>query len=468
MLRPSAIVTGRLFDGVAFREAPTRIDLADGRIQALRAHPPGEALPDGAIDARGATVLPGLIDAHCHIGRAGQFEADEPPNPGAIVHNLVAALAGGVTTVGDMGGPAALTSALGRAADKSPLAGPAVRAAGPILTAPGGYPLDWLPSGHRKLGVVIACPDEDSGRRAVARVARAGMSHVKIAIMHQSYAMQPLKVLPPKVARAIVEEAHRLGLRVCAHAHWAADYRMALEAGVDALMHSSFDPLDDELVRRVADAGVMVCPTMWVFHSACLGAEQRWDRDPLRSGKVVAAVARSWRQFCEAYQASGDVLPAGIAGGLPKQQAKQGVRVAAANLQLLQQAGVPLAHGSDGPFGFSVIGRPLDELGMLSAAGLDVESCLGAATSGAAALLGCADRGRIEVGLRADLLVADGDPRRDLGALARPRAVLRAGVVVAQAGSVTAGKLTRAGAVARGLGATVAAALRQGLAGSDG
>ena len=462
MLEPRAIVARHFFDGRRFVDEPSCIELRAGRIHDLRAHPGDAALPEGALDAGDGTVLPGLIDAHCHIARAGQFEAHEPPNPGAIAHNLAAALVGGVTTVGDMGGPAALTGALAAAAERSAAMGPSVRASGPILTAPAGYPLDWMAPIHRKLGVAVACPDEESGRRAVEAVARAGMTHVKVAIMHQSYSLQPLDVLEPRVARAIVDEAHRLGLRVCAHAHWAADYRLALDAGVDALMHSSFDPLDAELVQRIADAGVTVCPTMWVFHSACLGAEQRWDRDPLRRGQVVGAVARSWRRFCEAYAESGEVIPPGIAGGLPKELAKEGVRVAASNLKLLADAGVPLAFGSDGPYGFSVVGRPRDELALLERAGLDPAACLRAATAAAADLLGCSDRGRLEVGARADLLVVDGDPRRDPATLERPRVVLRAGCVVAGRGVRPAlgAEVSRLGAVARGLAGTVVAALR--------
>src|SRR6185312_3345373 len=97
-------------------------------------------------------------------------------------------------------------------------------------------------------------------------------------------------------------------------------------------------------------------------------------------------VRRSWRRFAEAYAASGDVLPEGIAGGLPKALAAEGVRNAQANLRLLHDAGVPIVHGSDGPYGYSMIGQPRDELGVLHASGLDVEACLRAATSDAAAL----------------------------------------------------------------------------------
>jgi imidazolonepropionase-like amidohydrolase len=447
------IVTDCLFDGRAFRDEPLRVDVENGTIRAVR--PWTEPPPPGAIDARGKTLLPGLIDAHCHAARVGLFEPDEPPNPPAVAANLAGALSRGVTTLGDMGCTAPLARSL-RALGEARTDAPAVRSSGPILADPLGYPLDWMRPFHRRMGVAIACADERSARSAVERVAASGMDHVKMTIMHKSYAYQPLSVFSKSVARAIVDEAHRLGLRALAHAHWDADYRLALDAGVDALMHSSFDPLEEDTVRRVRDAGVPVCATLWVFHSACLGAEQRWDCDPSRTLGVTRPVRRSWRRFAEAYAESGDVLPAGIAGGLPKALAREGVRNAVANLRLLHDADVPIVHGSDGPFGYSSIGRPRDELGALHDAGLDVTTCLRAATWEAASLLGAGDRGRIAPGLRADFVVLEGDPRQGLDALDRVRDVFRGGVRVDLDGIARA-RLT--GAVVGGVARTVASAL---------
>jgi imidazolonepropionase-like amidohydrolase len=305
---------------------------------------------------------------------------------------------------------------------------------------------------HVWLGAAIPCTDQASARRAVATVARAGMDHVKICVMHRGYDLTALPTFSQKVARAVVEEAHASGLRVLAHAHWNADYRVALAAGVDALMHSAFDPLDPEIVARVADSGVSVCPTLWVFHSACLGAEERWDRDAERLRGVTTPVRRSWRRFAEAYQVSGDVLPDGIAGGLPKAAARDGVRNALANLLLLRERKVPFSYGSDGPYGFSTVFRPLEELSLYARAGLGNDECVRAATLGAAELLGLRDRGALRPGLRADLLWVDGDLSADLGALSRVRAVLRAGVTVSDEAPVSPEARS---AVQRGLGRTL-------------
>jgi imidazolonepropionase-like amidohydrolase len=275
-----------------------------------------------------------------------------------------------------------------------------------------------------RLGLALPCADERAAAAAVARVADAGMDFVKLAIMHQSYSEQPIPAVSEPIARAVADEAHRSGLRVLAHAHSVADYRVALAAGVDALMHSSFEPLDGETVARVRDAGIPVCPTLWVFESVCLGSEMRLDRDTRYTRHVTPHVSRSWSRFAEAYAASGDVVPPGIAGGISKERVREAVRTAAANLLLLRDAGVPIAFGNDASYGFSLVARPSDELGAMQRAGLSSEACLRAATIDSARLLGFGDRGAIREGARADLLVVDRRVREDAAAIDAPIEVL--------------------------------------------
>jgi imidazolonepropionase-like amidohydrolase len=355
-----------------------------------------------------------------------------------------------------MGCAAPLIRALRAHTARQPLGGPSLVVSRPVLTAPEGYPLDWMPPMLRRMGVVLTCGDEAEARRAVLRVAEAGMDHVKLAIMHQSYAERPLRAISEPAARAVVEEAHRLGLRVLAHAHSLADYDVALAAGVDALMHSCFEPLDADLVARVRDAGIPVCPTLWIFESVCLGSELRFDRERRFTTHVGAPIRRSWRRFAEAYAASGDVLPPGIAGGLPKARAREAVRVAAANLRLLDDAGVSIAFGNDASFGFSLVARPADELAAMQRAGMSALACLRAATAGAARLLGLTDRGAIAPGKRADLIVVDAAAARDVATIERVHAVV-AGGHLAEARWVNAAHT--ATAAARGLAATLAAAI---------
>lgn len=454
----TVVLADRVFDGSHLRLGLQLIVLEGDRIEHVE--PLGDAtLPrvgDGDIDARGLLVMPGLVNAHVHIARGGGFEPDEPPLPLQAARNFAGALGAGTTTVGDLGCPAPLARALREHVRDNAAAGPDVVAAGPLLTAPAGYPFDWMPRWVARLGAAIACGDERDAARAVDRVAGSGMDLVKLAVMHQSYADRPLCAVDVPTASAVVRHAHRSGLRVLAHAHSNADYRVALAAGVDALMHSSFEPLDDELVALVRGSGVAVCPTLWVFESLCALDDQEpaWDRYTPHLGR---SVTRSLRRFVDAYRASGDVVPPGIAGGLGKPRVVEAVRAAAANLRLLADAGVPIVFGNDAAYGLSLVARPVDELTAMHRAGLSVEACYRAATSEAARVLGLADRGKIAPGQRGDLVAVDGAAATDVSAIERVRWVIKRGQPVTPPSVAQSGLLVAA--YARGIAGTLASAL---------
>ncbi len=415
----SGFLVDRWFDGERLRHEPITLRVASGLITALeprrpdRPDQPGD--PD-LVDARAHLVLPGLVNTHAHVARAGFFEAEEPPlQLQQIVGNFLGALRAGVTTVADMGCTMPMLRALRALTDANPLAGPRFVGAGPMLTAPEGYPFNWVSPLWRHSEAVFAVDSERDAARAVGRTIDGGMDHLKVAIMHESFARQPLPALRLPAARAIVAEAHRLGRRVYAHAHSLEDYRVALDAGVDALMHSCFEPLSADDVQRIVDAGVAVCPTLWAYDSTCLVGDcgvhlradlQRHASRPLR---------RSWQRFADAYAASGEVFPEdSTIPGVGKEAARQAMRIGAANLRLLADAGVPVAFGNDASFGVSLLARPYDELAAMHAAGLDVIDCLRAATGNAGGLLGRPDLGRIAVGASADLLLASPQLAHDL------------------------------------------------------
>ena len=451
------VLTDRFFDGASLVVEPATVRVRDGVIERIDRGVNAPAPGRPTLDARGSLLAPGLVNAHVHIARGGMFEPTEPPGVTQGARNLAGSIAAGVTTVGDMGCSAPLARAMREHVKRHPTSGPSIVASGPLVTAPKGYPLDWMPSYMVSMGIVHACGTEREGERAVGEIARAGMDHVKLAIMHRSYGDRLLPALTPTVARAVVDEAHRLGLRALAHAHTIADYQVALDAGVDALMHSSFEPLDARMVARIRDAGIAVCPTLWVFESACLGAEMRFDRDERWTSKVEPAIRRSWTRFAEAYAESGDVIPPGIAGGTSKARALESVRIAAANLALLRDAGVPIAFGNDANYGFSLVARPVDELGAMMRAGMNALACLESATSGAASLLGLRDRGRIATGMRADLVVLPREAEHDITAVERVAAVVASGLLVPDRDA--SGRARSMVAMAKGLALTVTSGL---------
>ena len=434
-----------------------QIDIEGDLISRIHPWNPEQAIEGTVLDARGALVLPGLINTHAHVARGGMFRPDETISVDQVVRNLRDMLAAGVTTVGDMGCTAGLVYSLRKYLGQHPVCGPSIIACGPLLTVSAGYPLDWLHPLVARLGAVLLCDSEYEARRSVRSVVKMGMDHVKLAIMHRSYAQKPLRTISEGAARAVVDEAHALGYKVLAHAHYLDDYRMALDVKVDALMHSCFEPLDSETVARIKDSGIPVSPTLWVFEGAIDGVERRLDRDPRYMKHVSGSIRRDWTDFCEKYLNSGDVVPEGTAaGGLPKERGREAVKNTAENFRKLMYAGVPMALGNDASYGFSLVGRPVDELKTMQRHGMNQVDCLKAATSNAASLLGLSDRGALEPGMRADIAIAERATITDIGALENILAVIHSGHLVEDSPARSALRVVgTAAAFMAGVGRTV-------------
>src|SRR4051794_37826028 len=176
--------------------------------------------PAFALHVSASWVGPGLYDAHVHLAFG---------RPDDIV-------AGGVVAVRDLGAPP-VDAARWRA-----LPAPRVTVAGPLLTAPGGYPSrSW---GSR--GFAAFVDDADQATRLVDGLA----SQVDVVKLPLEPAGGPVPSLP--VAAAVVEVAHAAGRRVVCHALTVAMVERALAAGVDELAHTPVEPLPAELVARIA------------------------------------------------------------------------------------------------------------------------------------------------------------------------------------------------------------------------
>jgi imidazolonepropionase-like amidohydrolase len=211
--------------------------------------------PFGAEEIDAGWVGPGLIDAHVHLAFGDSDHV----------------LAGGVVAVRDLGAPPA------DAARWRTLDAPRVAVAGPLLTAPGGYPSrSW-----GSAGFAAFLDDADQATRLVTGLA-AQVDVVKVALEPRAG-----PVPAADVVAAVVVAAHDCGRRVTAHALTAAMVETALDAGVDELAHTPTELLPDELVARMAAAGTTVVSTLQTFVA---GGDGRAALDNARA-LVAAGVA---------------------------------------------------------------------------------------------------------------------------------------------------------------------------------
>ena len=351
--RVSAIVGATVLAGRELAEVRDAVVVIDGRSIGAVGDAASVAVPDEAevLVARGQTVLPGFIDAHVHIGF---YE------PREVLH-------GGVTTVRDLAWPPERIEPLAAASRADDFEGPTILAAGPMLTAPGGYPTRaaWAPSGT---GLEVASPD-DAGA-AVQRVVDMDAVIVKIAL---NPPVGP--VLDRDTLGAIVDAAHERGLKVTGHIYGLSELHKALDTGMDELAHMlmSDEVIPAETIERMVAAGMVVVPTLSVF------------------GESEA-------------------------------------RTAIANLASFRAAGGRIVYGTDLGNEGPRPGIDIKEVSAMASAGMNGHDIIRAATVDAATWLDLDSTGRIETGYDADLVVVDGDPGATPEALTDVVAVWRRGV----------------------------------------
>ncbi|MET8752202.1 amidohydrolase family protein [Streptomyces sp. NPDC004667] len=383
-----ALRAGGLFDGTKAL-GPGMVLVEDGRIKDVDVT--GAQAPAGAetLDfGADAWILPGLIDTHVHLA----FDAGDDPvdhlsrsDDGSVLTRMFQAagraLEAGITTVRDLGDRGYLTVRLREEIGSCPQAWPHIVAAGPPITTPGGH-CHFLGSGVRGRDALIAAVRERHERGCdVVKVMASGGGMTPGTHMH-------LPQYQPEDLRAVVDEAHRLGMTAAAHVHSAEAIGQALDAGFDTLEHLTFftehgpRPTSD-LVERIIDSGTTVSLTV----------------GSVPGGRLPASMADSWALLYPTWAR-------------------------------LHRAGVAITAGTDAgicpakphdvlPYAVAELAGPV---------GMAPNAALAAVTSVAAAACGLAGvKGSLKTGADADLLVVGSNPLLDLTALHDVRSVYRAG-----------------------------------------
>ena len=344
------------------------------------------------IDGRNKTLLPGLIDLHIHLVAGGDTPSDKEALtlfyrtkiPEILNQYLVA----GVTSIQSTGDPLDETLRLRDQINRGEIRGPRLYVAGPVVTAVGGHPATTIfrnnPFGRSLVAAEVS--NEDEAREQIRFLKRKGVDYVKFVYQGDGVRTQKLR---PGIARVIIDEAHKLDLRVGVHSGGIEDTVFLLESGVDTLLHGISQQItDDNVIQLLANKKAYYVATLQVMN---------------RPGAPILRTANTM-----------------------------------ANLGLVSKHAVKIAVGTDTFLPFFKPGvNTHREAALMVEAGMTPMAVIVAATRTAAEQLQkLSDFGTVEPGKVADLLIVEGNPDQDIQALGSVHTVIREGQIVVREGKL--------------------------------
>jgi imidazolonepropionase-like amidohydrolase len=380
----TAYVGARLIDGTGREPVEdAALVVQGGRILGVGERS-GVAIPQGAavVDLSGRTVIPGLINAHGHVGDTRGLEAGHYSEEN-VLEQLRLNARYGVTTVMSLGGDGEPSVRLRDAQDT-----PSLDRARLYLA-----------------GAVVAAESPDSARRMVDGNVALGADMIKIRV-DDNLGTSPK--MAPEVYRAVIDRAHERGKRVAAHVFYLSDAKDLLRAGVDLIAHSvRDDDVDTDLYTLLKQRNVCYVPTLmrevstYVYQS-----RPAFFSDPFFQRHADTAVVRAL---------SDPRRQARVRTDRAAQAYQRALAVAKKNLKKLLDAGVTIAMGTDTgpPARFQGYFEHL-ELEHMVDAGLTPLQALVAATGNAASCLRLTDVGTLVRGKWADFVVLREDPLADI------------------------------------------------------
>ncbi len=377
------------------------------------------SIPTGAtiVDATGRWLVPGLIDAHMHFSQSGSlytrpdgldlrtvrpYENDRAHSDAELLDTFRRYLASGVTAVVDVGGPASNVAIRQKANETSPH----IALAGPLLaTLDSGFTerVKRLDLGNDPTIIPVGKPK--SSRKLVRE--QLALKPDLIKIWYIASQERPAEQSYDTVA-AIIDEAHKGGVRVAIHATQLETARLAVKAGADILVHTVDDkPVDNDFIAALKNKDVIVMTTAVVYEHIGQLRSREVELTPIERALGDPFVISTWEETPpEAKRlATADAINARVA-------------IILANLKTLADAGVRIAVGTDAGNPGTLHGPSIHrELALLEEAGFTANQILQAVTRDAASVFAKdVDFGTIAPGNRADFLVLKENPMDSVAA----------------------------------------------------
>jgi imidazolonepropionase-like amidohydrolase len=334
------------------------------------------------VDVSGKFIIPGIINAHGHVGDVKGIEGGHYSSEN-IIDNLSIYARYGITTVVSLGGDSKQAESL-RAVN------------------------DTVSTNRGRLfiaGEVISGKTVDEALAVVDRNHQMGVDFMKIRV-DDNLGTSPK--MSEEIYRAVIQRSHELGYKIATHTYYLEDARKLLDAGTDMLAHSVRDlPVDDSFIQQLKEKKVGYCPTLtrevsaFVFEST-----PAFFSDPFFIREYDSVTIQPLKDPARQSQ---------LRNSKSAQTYKQQLPVAMANLKSLSDQGVPIVFGTDSgiPTRFMGYFEHL-EMQMMADAGLTPMQIIVSATKNAAEYMGLKDLGTITPRHRADFIVLDADPLADI------------------------------------------------------